>query len=81
MSELLSQEEMEDLGLEAEQVNFVCFLIKVLRGSFLFTLRLLLIKESQFMCVERFYENFRWMFLRSVLMGLRMKRELYQQKM
>ena len=77
MSELLSQEEMEDLGLEAEQVNFVWFLVKVLRGLFLF----LLIKESQFMCVERFYENFRWMFLRSVLMGLRMKRELYQQKM
>ena len=75
MSELLSQEEMEDLGLEAEQVNFVWFLIKVLRGLFLF------IKESQFMCVEVFYENFRWMFLRSVLMGLRMKRELYQQKM
>ena len=78
MSELLSQEEMEDLGLEAEQVNFVWFLIKVLRGLFLF---IILIKESQFMCVERFYENFRWMFLRSVLMGLRMKRELYQQKM
>ena len=37
MSELLSQEEMEDLGLEAEQVNFVWFLIKVLRGLFLFT--------------------------------------------
>ena len=36
MSELLSQEEMEDLGLEAEQVNFVWFLIKVLRGLFLF---------------------------------------------
>ena len=34
MSELLSQEEMEDLGLEAEQVNFVCFLIKVLRGFY-----------------------------------------------
>ena len=25
MSDLLSQEEMEDLGLEAEQVNFVWF--------------------------------------------------------
>ena len=36
MSELLSQEEMEDLGLEAEQVNIVWFLIKVLRGLFLF---------------------------------------------
>ena len=35
MSELLSQEEMEDLGLEAEQVNFVWFLIKVLRGLFI----------------------------------------------
>ena len=35
MSELLSQEEMEDLGLEAEQVTFVWFLIKVLRGLFI----------------------------------------------
>ena len=47
MSDLLSQEEMEDLGLEAEQVNFVCFLIKVLRGF--------LINELQVMCVKRFY--------------------------
>ena len=46
MSELLSQEEMEDLGLEAEQVNFVWFLIKVLRGLFL------LIKEYN-LCVLR----------------------------
>ena len=75
MSDLLSQEEMEDLGLEAEQVNFVWFLIKVLCGLFLS------INELQFICVKRFHQNFRLMFLRSVLMGLRMKREPYQQKM
>ena len=38
MSDLLSQEEMEDLGLEAEQVNFVWFFIKVSHGLFLFYL-------------------------------------------
>ena len=36
MSELLSQEEMEDLGLEAEQVYFVWFVIKMLHVLFLF---------------------------------------------
>ena len=76
MSDLLSQEEMEDLGLEAEQVNFVWFFIKVSHGLFLFS-----INELQFICVKRFHQNFRLMFLRSALMGLRMKREPYQQKM
>ena len=52
MSELLSQEEMEDLGLEAEQVNFVWFLIKVLRGLFLFTLIIYQSKNHN-LCVLR----------------------------
>ena len=74
MSDLLSQEEMEDLGLEAEQVNFVWFPTYV---AYFY----LSINELQFICVKRFHLNFRLMFLRSVLMGLRMKREPYQQKM